>query len=50
MMHCAGRCGASLPGQAWSHDVTVRNWACLTAKKMQKPGESAEKVRRYMFR
>jgi len=38
------RCGASLPGQAWSHDITVRNWACLTAKKMQKPGESAEKV------
>jgi cathepsin C len=27
-------CSRTLPGHGWSHDVTVRNWACFTAKKV----------------
>lgn len=29
-------CSRTLPGHGWSHDVTVRNWACFKAKKIEK--------------
>ena len=29
----ASYCGRTLAGRGWSHDVTVRNWACFSGKK-----------------
>ena len=26
-------CGRTLAGRGWSHDVTVRNWACFSGRK-----------------
>merc|ERR1712047_33124 len=26
-------CNRTRPGQGWSHDVTVRNWACFSGRK-----------------
>ena len=33
------RCYQTRPGGGWSHDVTVRNWACFTGRKVEKTGE-----------
>jgi len=33
------RCYQTSPGGGWSHDVTVRNWACFTGRKVEKTGE-----------
>ena len=27
-------CNRTVPGQGWSHDVTVRNWACFSGRKV----------------
>ena len=29
-------CNRTRPGQGWSHDVTVRNWACFSGRKVLK--------------
>jgi len=35
-------CDRTKRGQGWSHDVTVRNWACLSARKVSKKGMRVE--------
>jgi len=37
-------CGRTKKGQGWSHDVTVRNWACFVGKKAEKVGQTSTKV------
>ena len=37
-------CGRTKKGQGWSHDVTVRNWACFVGKKVEKFGQASTKV------
>jgi len=37
-------CGRTKKGQGWSHDVTVRNWACFVGKKVEKFGQANTKV------
>jgi len=29
-------CNRTKPGEGWSHDVTVRNWACFSGRKVEK--------------
>lgn len=31
-------CNQTKKGNGWSHDVTVRNWACFTGRKVEKKG------------
>ena len=35
-------CSRTMAGQGWSHDVTVRNWACFTGKRIQEAGARPE--------
>jgi len=37
-------CGRTMKGHGWSHDVTVRNWACFIGKKVDKFGRNSTKV------
>jgi len=36
------KCHQTKDGGGWGHDVTVRNWACLHGKKVEKKGEKFE--------
>ena len=35
-------CGKTKAGQGWSHDVTVRNWACFTGKRIEETSARPE--------